>query len=110
NLEGAQFEFSQAQFELPHGRFHFGFRRYWYEPAGTVSNTAYVATFGCRYAFHPELTRLSCWLETTSPAKNPREDLATLRRFIEEIELREDLWDTLRTLKPEEVSYYGGPN
>jgi len=59
NLEGAQFEFKQAKFELPHGRFYFGFRRYWYKP-GRVSDTAYLATIDCRFAFHPELRKWRC--------------------------------------------------
>jgi len=108
NLEGAQFEFKQAKFELPHGRFYFGFRRYWYKP-GRVSDTAYLATIDCRFAFHPELTRLSVQLERTSEAQDPRDDLATLRSFIEEVEMLKELWATLQTLKPEEVHYYGGP-
>ncbi len=107
-LEGAQFQFKQAQFELPHGPFYLSFMRYWYE-YGEVSHTPHLAQFAIRYAFEPELVPLSFELETNSNASDVAADLANLRGFIEKIENETELWSALSARRPISLDFYAGP-
>jgi hypothetical protein len=107
-LEGAQFGFKQAKFELPHGPFYLSFTRYWYEH-GEVSDTPHLAQFAIKYAFEPELVPLSFELETSSNASDVDVDLANLRAFIAKIENKTDLWNALSVRRPISVDFYAGP-
>lgn len=108
NLEGAQFEFKQAKFELPDGPFYLSFTRYWYEP-GEESDTSHVAQFALKYAYESSLVPLSFEIETNSNAQEPSDDLATLREFIQQIDAKVDLWNALQVRKPTSLDFYAGP-
>ena len=107
-LEGAQFGFKQAKFELPNGPFYLSFTRYWYE-YGEVSDTAHLAQFAIKYAFEPELVPLASELETNSDASDVAADLATLRAFIAHIESKTHLWKALSVRRPISFDFYVGP-
>lgn len=108
NLEGAQFEFRQAKFELPDGPFYLSFTRYWYYD-GEEPDIPHVAQFAIKYAFEVELVRLSFELETNSNASDTAVDLETSRAFIAKVESRADLWSALNVRQPISFDCYVGP-